>query len=313
MQTKISSDIWEDPDFIELDDGEKLVFFWLLTNCNQAGFIEVTERKMNRDIGSPYEKLEGLMKGLPRAFVKIEKTVWIRNYIGRQIGRGSSLASNNITKCVVKHVSTMCEQWVEIVADEYPELADMIDTRLVKKEKPLASPCQGQGVGVGEGVGTGEGKGVGVGAGKGGRKTGLSELQLRLGRMFNYSDSRKWDAAENRAWNQAKELAEQLTEEELQTLEALYASSYEYKRRNLATLLNNLNGEVDKAKKEVKGITANTPPDKPVLIPDGSDGWWTVMKGKMIRENKHEQRTVEPAHEEDIKRYREKTGREPIQ
>jgi hypothetical protein len=58
---------------------------------------------------------------------------------------------------------------------------------------------------------------------------------------------------------------------------------------------------------------ASTPLDQPVKIDDGTEGWWTVYKGKMIRENKHEQRTIDTADEDDIKRYREKTGREPIQ
>ena len=50
MHPKITNKIWADSNFIELDDKGKLAVFWLITNANYAGYVEVTEKRLKRDL-----------------------------------------------------------------------------------------------------------------------------------------------------------------------------------------------------------------------------------------------------------------------
>lgn len=74
-------------------------------------------------------------------------------------------------------------------------------------------------------------------------------LQLRLGKLFKRKETTRWDAKEEKA---VKSLVSPL-EDDLRLLEAYYGASIpkdqDYRRHDLVTLLNNFNGEVDRARK----------------------------------------------------------------
>lgn len=76
-----------------------------------------------------------------------------------------------------------------------------------------------------------------------------SENQLRIEKLFNKRVTTPMDRSERLAWATAKDIVADLTEGEWVMLETYYAAPQHmtYSRKTLATLLNNLSGELDKA------------------------------------------------------------------
>ena len=76
-----------------------------------------------------------------------------------------------------------------------------------------------------------------------------SESKLRIGKLFGKRAATPMDKAELSAWESAKGIVDDMTDREWTDLEDFYAAPQEktYARKSLATLLNNLSGELDKA------------------------------------------------------------------
>ena len=76
-----------------------------------------------------------------------------------------------------------------------------------------------------------------------------SENQLRIEKLFGKRVTTPMDKAELSAWESAKGIVDDMTDREWTDLEDFYAAPQEktYARKTLATLLNNLSGELDKA------------------------------------------------------------------
>ena len=78
-----------------------------------------------------------------------------------------------------------------------------------------------------------------------------NELLQRVKRMFRRRPSTPLDVAEQRAWKRAKPVLESLSEDEWQLLEWAYSrtsgEAFKYRRKDMATFLNNVNGELDRA------------------------------------------------------------------
>jgi hypothetical protein len=80
-----------------------------------------------------------------------------------------------------------------------------------------------------------------------------SACQIRAEALFRKRISTPMDAAERRAWQHARAVVEATTPDEWAALEAFYAADESterklYRRKNLATLLNNWSGEIAKAR-----------------------------------------------------------------
>lgn len=75
-----------------------------------------------------------------------------------------------------------------------------------------------------------------------------TELQLRLGALFKRKPTTQWSKAELKAFKSIGRVAT----EDLCLLETYYTANFpqdkDYRRRDLSTLLNNLNGEIDRAR-----------------------------------------------------------------
>jgi hypothetical protein len=123
MNAKIESEIWDDPDFMELQDTEKLAVFWVLTKVNLLGYVEITPRKFSRDIEAPFHVIEAACKGLPRGFVRTERGVWCRNYIRKQFGFGQSLVRSHMAKSIRKQMENVPEEVCLLILKEYPEIS----------------------------------------------------------------------------------------------------------------------------------------------------------------------------------------------
>lgn len=76
-----------------------------------------------------------------------------------------------------------------------------------------------------------------------------SENQLRVEKLFNRRPTTPMDKAEKSGWKSAKAVIEELSDFEWTKLEAFYAAPQRetYRRKTLATLLNNFSGEVENA------------------------------------------------------------------
>ena len=76
-----------------------------------------------------------------------------------------------------------------------------------------------------------------------------SEDQLRIEKLFGKRVTTPMDKAELSAWSSAKGIVADMTDREWTELEDFYAAPQDktYARKTLATLLNNLSGELDKA------------------------------------------------------------------
>ena len=126
MDTKIHTRIWADLEFIELNDSEKLCYFWAVTNMNSCGYVAISQRKLARDIEV---EVETLKSALGRMFkenaIVSEDGVWLKNYIGEQLGSGDSLVKNRIFSTVKKHAEDLCPDDVrESIYEAYPEVRD---------------------------------------------------------------------------------------------------------------------------------------------------------------------------------------------
>ena len=123
MHPKITNKIWADSNFIELEDKGKLAVFWLITNANYAGYVEVTEKRLKRDLEIDINILNEACGQMGDNFVRTDRGIWLRNYIRRQVGDGVSLQRNNIAKTVLKHLEQDTpEELKSMVYEEYPQL-----------------------------------------------------------------------------------------------------------------------------------------------------------------------------------------------
>ena len=97
-----------------------------------------------------------------------------------------------------------------------------------------------------------------------------TEISKRIADLFGRKHSTAWSDAEVKAYKAIGriEIAD------LELVERLYASGYQFKRTRLLTFLNNFLGEVDTAKSKLPKAKATTPPTDP-------EGWreWLPTKG----------------------------------
>jgi len=95
-----------------------------------------------------------------------------------------------------------------------------------------------------------------------------SEDQLRIEKLFGKRVTTPMDKAELSAWASAKGIVADMTDREWTELEDFYAAPQDktYARKTLATLLNNLSGELDKASNwSHQHITAQRKISKPTV------------------------------------------------
>lgn len=245
MTTKITSGIWDDPDFMELSDAEKLCIFWVLTKSNLLGWVEATPRKLARDIEAPYEHLEGACSKLPRSFVLTLRGVWCRNYIRKQFGQGQSLARSHMSKSLRKQIADAPEEIQKLILQEYPE----IQASLPSSPKELGSSLEATREREGEIEREGE--------------TLLLESETpkpetthpvltRFRNLFNLRAETPLDSSSARAWEKNKKAAVAVSEEDWRFLEWAYrqkeGAAAQFRRKDLATLLNNILTEVSRAR-----------------------------------------------------------------
>jgi len=265
MTTKITDEIWDDPDFMELQDSEKLAVFWILTKVNLLGYVESTPRKFARDLEAPFESLEGACKGLARSFVKTERGVWCRNYIRKQFGCGQSLARSHMAKSIRKQIAAAPEEVRQLIEAEYPEIFSSPSHSPKELRSSLEATREGEGEGEIEREEGGPGE--------------THPALLRARRLFRMRDTTILDAKSQQAWQKNKKAWAALAETDWRHLEWAYAQAEgdaaRFRRKDLATLLGNLTTEITRARgwAATAGVRPAAPPAEPT-------GWRDLIEAE---------------------------------
>lgn len=84
MKRFTETDKWRDPWFRSLPPTEKLVFVFVIENCNNAGFYELDRGGMAFSLGLDLSPIEGALKALTRGLVVEDGWVWVRTFLKHQ-------------------------------------------------------------------------------------------------------------------------------------------------------------------------------------------------------------------------------------
>ena len=289
MHAKISPDFWSDPGIESLTAHQRLAALWLMTSSRTSifGFVSVTPRRFEFETGSPYLALEELAEALPKAFERVGDGIWIRNFIGYQIGRGNALISNNMSRPLLKELRA-CEGLpvVSRVLSEYPELREPYQEKfrdqssseihspsegldkpseVLHKHKSRAEQSREEQSGV-------------VQNGEGICESAIPQALFRARSLFRMRIETPLDSSQDRAWKKNRAAVEATTMEDWLLLEWYFAQGGEieqYRRKDLAQLLNNWNGELDRARTASRKSPALL--QKKETAPEDPQGWKEML------------------------------------
>lgn len=76
MKRFTETDKWKDPQFLKMRPGEKLVWFYIIDNCDNAGFIEWDAEICAMFTGMKLDHVEGAFKGLTRGLLGAKNSNW---------------------------------------------------------------------------------------------------------------------------------------------------------------------------------------------------------------------------------------------
>ena len=137
---------WNDPWFRKLKAGEKLVFLYLIDNCDNAGFYEVDCEMMSFQIGIESSKIEGAIKGISRGLLGAGTDwVWVKNFLKHQKNWPLN-PENNAHKQIINILISKSEMFKN----------DKNFKEILGAVKGLLSP-----IGIGKGNGSGKGNSKG--------------------------------------------------------------------------------------------------------------------------------------------------------
>lgn len=91
---------WTDRWFRRLSPNEKLLFLWLVDNCDNAGFWEVDLDLAAEQTGISKRAISGAYQGLNRAYLEHEGFIWIIRFVKVQ-GNWPLNAENNAHKQIL--------------------------------------------------------------------------------------------------------------------------------------------------------------------------------------------------------------------
>ena len=209
---------WDDPWFREIHGSHKLVFLYILDRCNNAGFWEVDLSALAFHTKLEEKHFEGAFKALERGLQGASGWVWVRNFLRHQ--KNDCLNAANPAH----------RQIIALLRDQSERFPDSKSFLPKGASKGLPSP-----------IGTGKGKGKGNG-------NGPSDLQIKIGKLLGRRESTQWSDKEIAALESIGEP----DDADLVLLEDFYNAvipqDLDHRRTALLTLLNNWNGEVDKAR-----------------------------------------------------------------
>lgn len=240
MKRFTETEKWKDAWFFDLPSKWKLAWFYLLDNCDCAGIIEANPRLMSLTIGEPIDGDE-LLRIMQGRVTRFKPGKWfINKFISFQYGEALNPESNvykgiykklreagiDATGTLAQPLAKGCptlqdkdkEQDKDMVLERSAEenqndIPDLITSQA--KPQPQKSP-----------------------------------LQLRVEALKGRRPTTPLTATEQKAFQKNSKAIEATTEDDWKALQDFYASpqSETFSRKDLATLVNNWNGEIDRAK-----------------------------------------------------------------
>lgn len=106
------TDKWKDEWFSGLNPMEKLVFLFLIDNCDNAGFFELNQRLNSFLIGISEKEYLAAISGLSRGLISSKdcKCYWIRNFLFHQKNLPLNY-ENNAHKQIITIFNQKCNQF----------------------------------------------------------------------------------------------------------------------------------------------------------------------------------------------------------
>jgi hypothetical protein len=208
---------WNDPWFRRLSPLLKCFWIFVLDNCDLAGVWKVDMEVANFFIGGELTE-QIVLEAMPGRFKKIDDDHWfITKFINFQYGdlKPDCRPHQAVIRLLDKNGLLI----------QYQKGINTLKDKDKEKEKDL------------------------------GKKKGIGEektlLLNRVRGLFNKRSSTPLDLSEQRAWDKARRSVESTTEDEWQLLDWAYrqtqGDAHHWRRKDMATLLNNWNGEINRA------------------------------------------------------------------
>ena len=222
---------WDDKWFRGLTPGCKLMFLFITDKCDLAGFYEIDTEDIAFRTGLQEDKILGAIKGLSRGLMVKGDWVWMRKLLHHQKNlplNPENNAHNHIIKCVAEKLSM------------FPEVPKEIGAK-----KGLFSP-----IGIGRGIGKGKGT-VTQEQKKRMKVDGNTPHMIEIGSWFGRQADTMWSLYEATALEEVNP-----SDKDLVALRGYYTATIseddDIRRRNIETLLNNWQSEIDRAHKYAK-------------------------------------------------------------
>lgn len=140
---------WSDPWFSELKPHEKLVFMYVVDNCNNAGFYEINYRRMAFDMGFTEPKIKGALKGLARGLIEVSGWVWVKNFL--RVQKNDSLnPENNAHKQIINLIKDQIDRFK--TNKKFPTFLELNEGLFRGSLGPHNPSKRGPGIGTGKGT-----------------------------------------------------------------------------------------------------------------------------------------------------------------
>lgn len=120
MKRFTETEKWKDPWFRSLKPPHKLLFLYVVDNCNNAGFYEVDEEMIAFQTGLSAEHLKGAWKGLERGIKGASGWVWVRRFLAHQKNEELN-PSNPAHKQIIGLIREQLERFS--IVPEFAEIA----------------------------------------------------------------------------------------------------------------------------------------------------------------------------------------------
>jgi hypothetical protein len=207
---------WDDPWFMDLPLKYKLFWLYICDKCDNAGAWQPNIRLAVAQIGEPLELAEILRVFTDRIAQLGDGKLFITKFIPFQYG--------NLSPNCRAHIPILNNIEKLRVSKGYPKGIQTLMEKEKEKEKEKEGDIKG--------------------------KENPSLIRARA--LFNKRLSTPLDDSERRAWSKAQKAIEATNEDEWRLLEWVYQQKgndiAKYRRHDMATLFNNWNGAIDKAR-----------------------------------------------------------------
>lgn len=223
---------WVDPWFRKLTAAQKLLWQYLCDNCDQAGVIDLDLELAAFQIGAKLTPAD--VEAMGDRVANVRGKLWVRGFVRFQYGKLSedckphapaiaSLQRHGITLAQAEGIESLSNTLSIPTMVGFESLQDKDKEKDKEEEKDKA------------------------------KETETDPMKARAAALFRRRETTPWGAAEIKAWKSNVAAIAATHEDDWKALEAFYAfrdtdRHTVYRRRDLATLLNNWTGEIDKAR-----------------------------------------------------------------